>query len=503
MDNNFLFKLKMTTILKVVLCFLFVFFSTVFFISCSKFEEEQTPAPTIPNINEAQAVIGKQNWFENHVNIEDFKNIKVEDNITYQKHDEALSDLLNLNSFPKVNSKEDLSRISRQIYYTFGRPANRSHFNSGKFLYYMMVDLRTEPYVECFLKQYFNEETRTTEYQLYLPKEVYHLSYKERTSRVHGGTFDYIRKEVPVGVYCYLTGIPRNLIEDLRVITRQEREFSYWYYQMPYKDNYLDYQNDTQEVNSLDDLKKFIKKGSFIFVFDKPREDLDKFLNFKELFDPTDDKLGFENWGHMMIVGKWYKDDNLDGYNHLSQYKILSNYYDFKNIQAIFQNSFKETVSFTDYLRHFVFIEAQKDPVKNRNKLQGFQRDNGVMLTSGNDERLQNYIKNATCVAVVNLNDGYNYSHPNLVDNMIFYAYNQLGKPYSSLQYAPTGRDNDIETHYCSGLVFYSFLNEKVKPSIRLLLPKHTSFGYYRGRWYMPRTVCNSPFVYTRVWYKK
>ena len=498
MNNNFLFKLKMTTILKVVLCSLFIFF-----LSCSKFEEEQKQTQIVPNINEAQAVIGKQNWFENHVNIEDFKNIKVEDDITHQKHEKALSTLLALNSFPSASSKEDLLRISRQIYYTFGRPANRSHFNSGKFLYYMMVDMRTEPYVECFLKQYFNEETKTIEYQLYLPKKVYHLSYKERTSRVYGGTFDYVRREVPVSVYCSLTGIPRNLIEDLRVVTRQEREFSYWYYQMPYKDNYLDYQNDTQEVNSLDDLKKFIKKGSFIFVFDKPREDLDKFLNFKELFDPTDDKLGFENWGHMMIVGKWYKDDNLDGYNHLSQYKILSNYYDFKNIQAIFQNSFKETVSFTDYLRHFVFIEAQKDPVKNRNKLQGFQRDNGVMLTSGNDERFQEYIKKATCVAVVNLNDGYNYSHPNLVDNMIFYAYNQLGKPYSSLQYAPTGRDNDIENHYCSGLVFYSFLNEKVKPSIRLLLPKHTSFGYYRGRWYIPRTVCNSPFVYTRVWYKK
>ena len=499
-------KKKMSTILKVVMCSLFVFFSTVFFISCSKFEEEQTPAPTIPNINEAQANIniGRENRYEKHVNIEDFKNSIMEDFESYQKDLNLKKSLLAYNSFPNVRTKGDLSRISRQIYNThgtFGRPANRSHYNSGKFLYYMEGDVRTESYVECFLKEYVNKETGTSKYQLYLPKEVYHLSHKERMRKDHEGTFDYKRKEVPIGVYCSLTGIPRNLIENLRVVTRQEGDCSYWYYQMPYKDNYLDYQNDTQKVNSLNELKKFIKKGSMIFVFDKPREDLDKFLNFKELFDPTDDKLGFENWGHMMIVGKWYKDDNLDGYNHLSQYKILSNYYDFKNIQAIFQNSFKETVSFTDYLRHFVFIEAQKDPVKNRNKLQGFQRDNGVMLTSGNDERLQNYIKNATCVAVVNLNDGYNYSHPNLVDNMIFYAYNQLGKPYSSLQYAPTGRDNDIETHYCSGLVFYSFLNEKVKPSIRLLLPKHTSFGYYRGRWYMPRTVCNSPFVYTRVWY--
>ena len=28
------------------------------------------------------------------------------------------------------------------------------------------------------------------------------------------------------------------------------------------------------------------------------------------------------------------------------------------------------------------------------------------MLTSGNDERFQEYIKKATCIAVVNLNDG-------------------------------------------------------------------------------------------------
>ena len=176
---------KMATILKVVLCSLFVFFSVVFFISCSKFEEEQKQTPVVPNINEAQAVIGGENWFEDYVNIEDFKNTKVEDNITHQKHEKALSDLLSFNSFPNVRSKEDLSMISRQIYYTFGRPANRSHFNSGKFLYYMAVDLRTEPYVECFLKMYVNEETKNMEYQLYLPKEVYHLSYKERMSRVY------------------------------------------------------------------------------------------------------------------------------------------------------------------------------------------------------------------------------------------------------------------------------------------------------------------------------
>jgi len=479
---------EITTILKVVLCSLFVFFS-----SCSKFEEEQKQTTIVPNINEAQANIGKEeNFFEDHVNIEDFKNVKVEDDITYQKHEKALSTLLAFNSFPSVSSKEDLSRISRQIYYTFGRPANRSHFNSGKFLYYMMVDLRTEPYVECFLKQYFNKETRTSEYQLYLPKEAYHLSYEERINSVNKWNLDYVRREVPVSVYCSLTGIPRNLIENLRVVTRQEGDYSYWYYQMPYKDNYKDYQNNTQEVNSLDDLKKFIKKGSLIFIFDKHLKKLDSSWG--------------KNWGHMMIITDWYTDkidwynDNIDKYIPLVEYHVVPKNEDFYNIQNLRKNAFRETVSFTDYLKHFVFVEAQKDLMQNKNKEQGFERDNGVMLTSGNDERFQEYIKKATCIAVVNLNDGYNYSHPDLVNNMINEALNQLGKEYNI---NPTGSDKNTDKHYCSGLAFYSFLNSKKTPSLRLLKSKHLRYTYLFGYWYMPRTICNSPYVYTRVWKKE
>ena len=482
---------KMTTILKVVLCSLFVFFSSVFFISCAKFEEENNQTPVVTNINEAQANIniGGENKYEKHVNIEDFRNQINEDLTTFDKHNEALSDLLNLNSFPKVSSKEDLSRISRQIYYTFGRPANRSHFNSGKFLYYMEGDVRTEPYVECFLKMYVNEETKNKEYQLYLPKEVYLLSYEERISRVNGGTYDYVRREIPVSVYCSLTGISRNLIENLRVVTRQEGDYSYWYYQMPYKDNYKDYQNNTQEVNSLDDLKKFIKKGSLIFVFDKPKEELES--------------EGVQNWGHMLIVGDWFIFDSQFG-----EYQPLNVYGKFKQHADVFQYPYftkravNEEISFFDYLKHFVFIEAQLFKVHNKNKKQGFERDKNVMLTSGNDERFQEYIKNATCIAVVNINDGYNYSHPDLVDNMIDNAYRQIiqKKSYNKM---PTGTDIDTLSHYCSGLAFYSFLNGRKIPSLRLLRSKHLSYMGMFGYWYMPRTVCNSPFVYTRVWKKE
>ena len=482
----------MSTILKVVMCSLFVFFSAVFFISCSKFEEEnnQTQTPVVPNINEAQAKIGKENWYEKHVNVEDFKNSIMTDFESYQKDLNLKKSLLAYNSFPNVSSKEDLLRISRQIYYTFGRPANRSHFNSGKFLYYMMVDLRTEPYVECFLKMYVNEETRNMEYQLYLPKEVYHLSHEERMNRVHGGTYDYVRREVPVSVYCSLTGIPRNLIENLRVVTRQERDYSYWYYQMPYKDNYLDYQNDTQEVNSLDDLKKFIKKGSMIFVFDKPREKLDSNLG--------------KNYGHMLIVGDWYIEET-GKYKPLKEYQILERDESFTNVSYLHRDVTDDNISFAEYLKHFVLIEAQSgaELYPNNNNEDGFTNHVFTVRTSGNDKSFQMKLNEYTCVAVVNVNEGLTYSQPDLIVNMIKNANRQVEKK-KKYNFEPTGLDNDTIKQYCSGLAYYSLLNERKTPSLRLLKQEHLStVPTMTGKWFMPRTVCNSPFVYTRVWYKK
>ena len=480
-------KKKMSTILKVVLCSLFIFFS-----SCSKFEEEQKQTQVFPNINEAQAKIGGENWYEKHVNVEDFKNSIMTDFESYQKDLNLKRSLLSYNSFPNVRSKEDLSRISRQIYYTFGRPANRSHFNSGKFLYYMMVDMRTEPYVECFLKQYVNEETKNIEYQLYLPKEVYDLSHKERTSRVHGGTYDYVRREVPVSVYCSLTGIPRNLIENLRVVTRQDNQFSYLYYQMPYKDNYLDYQNETQEVNSLNDLKKFIKKGSMIFVFNEDLKELDK-----------DRIIGWGNWWHMLIVSDWYI-EKTDKYKPLKEYQILERDESFTNAPYLHGEVIDDNISFAEYLKHFVLIEAQDgaELYSNNNNEDGFENHVFTVRTSGNDKSFQMKLGKYTCVAVVNVNEGLTYSQPDLIVNMIKNADRQIEKEYNS---KPTGLDNDTLTHYCSGLAYYSLLNGRKTPSLRLLKYEHTSTNplLSNKKWYMPRTVCNSPFVYTRVWKKE
>ena len=156
-------------------------------------------------------------------------------------------------------------------------------------------------------------------------------------------------------------------------------------------------------------MKSYIKPGTIIFVFDRPLVDLYTSINLEETLKSGDKTWGVENWGHMMIVGKWYT-DNIKEYHKLSDYKLLKENEDFCDIPFLHKKCFYPQyifdISFPDYLKHFVFIEAQKDSIKNKNKLQGFERDNGVMLTAGNDERFQEYIKKATCIAVVNLNDG-------------------------------------------------------------------------------------------------
>ena len=464
----------------------------VFFSSCSKFEEEQNQTNIVPNINEAQAKIGGENWFEDYVNIEDFNGIQVEDNVTYQKHQKALQKLLSYNKFPNDKSEYDLENISYSIahYYNTDWTENRSYLYSGlKNIISNNIGMyyeKTKPFVECFYSVRYDSVQERKIYKHFLPKELDTLkrAYREKLFSYYHPRL--IRKEVPLWYYSIVTGIPKEDFKNLRVISRNDPydNSSYWYYQMPYKDNYKDYQNDTQEVENIDELKKFIKKGSLIFIFDKPKEKLDEI-----------DGLYF---GHMMIITDCYT-HFINEYNPLTSYNLVKKNEDFFNVHYFYKESIDENISFAKYLKHFVFIEAQKDKMKNQNKEQGFERDNGVMLTSGNDKRFQEYLKEATCVAVVNLNDGYNYSHPNLVDNMINNALNQLGKEYNKIPQ----RHDFFEKHYCSGLVWFSFFNEDKYPSLKLLLPKHRTLPVNLGYWYMPRTVCNSPFVYTRVWYKK
>ena len=468
---------EMTTILKVVLCFLLI-------VSCSKFEEENNQTIVVPNINEAQAIIGGENIFENYVNIDDFKNQSYEDLSTYDKHENALYELLAYKSFPSVKSQDDLHTISKEIceYYSFPSPKNKSCYALGYTFPSGYFKEKTEPYVECFIKFYSDSKYHTGRYKLFLPREIDTFRKENRDKLIYSSKNGIIRKEVPLSLYCSLTGIPEKRMKNLRVVTRQQGNISFWYYQMPYKDNYKDYQNDTLTVRDINELKRFIKKGSLIFVFDKP---LDK-LN----------KINGKYWGHMLIVSDWYT-NNINNYISLNNYEKLDKNQDFQDIGFVNSNAENYNVSFKNYLKHFVFIEAQLFNMKNQNKKQGFERDSGVMFTSGNDERFQTYLDSTTCVAVVNINEGYKYSHPDLINNMIKNALNQLGKKYNM---HPTGFDNDTINHYCSGLAYYSLLNGKKTPSLRLLKYKHISNTVAFGFWYMPRTVCNSPFVYTRVW---
>ena len=492
---------EMATILKVVLCSLLI-------VSCSKFEEEQKQTIVAPNINEAQANIGGENIFEDYVNIEDFKGIQVEDNSTHQKHQKALQKLLSYDKFPNDKSAESLEELSRMVdyerflfcgesvsWYHLGLTHSSEEDDFHHRSYYEIIEEnhKVELTVECFFK-YDNYVPR-----LLTPKETYNLPIKLRDSlREYSFIKDingYYCSHSSLKKYIEATGIPKEIFDDLRIVSRPTNnlqkfeetpeDYMWFYYQMPYKDNYKDYQNDTKIVENFDNLKRFIKKGSLIFIFDKHLDKLES--------------KGLNNWGHMMIVGNWYT-KNINKYQMLSYYKTFQKNEDVKDIQYLLKNKFDSFISFTDYLKHFVFIEAQKDITNNINRMQGFEYNSGVMLTAGNDERLLKYIKNATCIAVVNINDGYQMSHPNLVDNMLSVAYKQRGKSYN---WHPNILETVSDGHYCSGLVYYSFLNNNNFPSLKLVLTKHALGLNSVTDWIMPRTICNSPFVYTRVWYKK
>ena len=502
MCDFFHFKQKMTTILKVVLCSLLI-------VSCSKFEEEQEQTNIVPNINEAQAIIGKENWYEDYVNVEDFKGIQVEDNFTYQKHQKAQERLLSYEKFPNGKTKEDLEELSEKVAFIhkyFTDSLNVDWYHSG-YSYYSFDDdyssvteqdvitgkTNVVPAIECF---YYSEQ-EGDKIKLLTPKEAYELPLKLRDSLKNNKIFyregGYSMGYCSLSNYSKYTGIPKSIFNNLRIFSKPVLKTNIYekgkadkveyFYQMPYKDNYKDYQNDTKEVEKFDNLKKFIKKGSLIFVFDRPKEKLES--------------EGLYNWGHMMIVGNWYTKD-INKYQMLSYYKTFKQNEDVKDIDYLLKGKFDNSVSFTDYLKHFVFIEAQKYAIGNEHYGQGFELQNGVMRTAGNDKRLQEYIKNATCIAVVNLNDGYSYSHPDLIDNMIKNADNLFNTVYS----IPMTDDDKQHKSYCSGLVFYSLLNNNQKPSLRILTKKNLS-NLFGLKIYMPRTVCNSPFVYTRVWYKK
>ena len=502
---------EMATILKVVLCSLLI-------VSCSKFEEEQKQTNIVPNINEAQAYIGGENWFENYVNIEDFKNSIMEDFETYQKHQKALQKLLSYKEFPNhanachfydyCDENDDETEL-------LDNSNNRNYAHTG-FQNIIKGNLseRTEIAVECFVKiseVLYEEGLFETYFDLLTPFEASKIPYslRKRDSFVEGRD-TYIRLEVSLDKYCKETGIPKEDFQNLRVLTRYEtksgnnvydNDYQYQYYQMPYEDNYKDYQNQTNKVFSLKEMKKYIKKGSMIFVFDKRKEELNG--------------NSITSWGHLIVVtDKWYGIKSKDikstygnnGYKEIQKYNKLKDNEDFIDIPLLREEMFDDNVSFKDYLKHFVFVEAVHNysfpktskNTPNDNKIYNYYDDGKVKYTSGNDKRFQSDLTNYTCVAVTNVDYGFCISHKSIKETMIRNVENCIGNDYK----IPQSLEDKSLPHYCSGIALYGFINGNKTPSLRLLHKNHTTDLSSLGKWYMPRTVCNSPFVYTRVWYK-
>ena len=271
---------EIATILKVVLCSLFIFFS-----SCAKFEEENNQTPVVPNINKAQASIGGKNVFENYVNIEDFKNVQFEDNETYLRHKKAQEKLLSYKFSPKANNdKKELDKISaflkdKSIRYEYSHDAIFNSVSHSKYVDFNFKKF-VEPAVEIWYDIFYDKGTESTAIKVFTPKEAKDIipvgKRKDLTSSdtmIFMNRNTYYRGFVRLSDYCLATGIPEEDFKDLRVISypifKKDSgiyERNRYVYQMPYKDNYLDYQNDTA-VLCCDNYKVKSKKATrFIYV---------------------------------------------------------------------------------------------------------------------------------------------------------------------------------------------------------------------------------------------
>ena len=313
---------KMTTILKVVLCSLII----VLFFSCANSKEEMNLITKLPNSAEMKS--------KRLVNIEDFRFDVVDDTTSFLKHPAALLELLNFEYFPSTIDTHSIEKISREAYEYYGVPYNESYkytekvFNNADY-----KNNHSTPYVECFIsRKLINDDGRET-YKLLLPKELDTLRRVTREKTMIKHSYGLIRKEIPLKLYCSLTGIPERIFENLRVLSREQDGNSYYYYQMPYNDNYLDYQNDTKSVRNINELKNFIRKGSILFI----SKNID---NRQGEFYVVDDKF----------IKKLQDDTSL------KKYVKLKNKQNLYNIDFLYEEMFNDDVSFSEYLKHFLLF---------------------------------------------------------------------------------------------------------------------------------------------------
>ena len=202
----------------------------------------------------------------------------------------------------------------------------------------------------------------------------------------------------------------------------------------------------------------------------------------------------------MMIVSDYYQETMSDQYLDLYQYKKLDKNQEFVEIDALRKDMYDDNVSFEDYLKHFVFIEAYLTPQNRENNKNFFDKRKDVMFSSGNDKVVQDNFKNKyTVISVSNLNKGIKMYNTEVQYSFLNYVKTSamLNRSYEYYQF---GEGKDYPS-YCSGLVFFGYSDDH-KYGIKILNKDQSKLLGLRF-WYMPRTVTNSPFMYTRIWYRK
>lgn len=475
--------------------------------------------------------IGDYDLYEKKVDIEDFKDVIVEDQETYQKHQSSLQYLLSINEFPSFKNKtlEEKIRLSdrlKDVSNYFEDYKNSDWLNTGIAMIsytdpvwyhkYNVQETKVVPFVEVFFKKLSNDEYKK-DWLLLTPKQAHDLfSYDDRhemfDKRSRKFENKYLRLEINLKSYCEITGVDSTFIKNCRVLTRsyfdmyQEQEYDkdvyyHYYYQFPFKDNYKDYQNSSLKCENINNLKHLIQPGAILFVYD----------GF--VFNSNSDTINVFSYGHSIIVTDlWYdlpdqqdsrlitsKLDDPFGYQSLDKYKKCESL-NFLDIPELRKDAFNDDIKLKDYLKRFVFIEAVRSKSENENVLinKKGKKEKGVIYTSGNDLNFRNKFEEYKIFSVSNLNNGYKYNHKDLIKNSIENAKSLIGTDYD----IPNNNSDESLKHYCSGIILYSYINENTNPSLRLLLKNHSS-KIVTQNWYMPRTLTSSPFVYTRTWYKK
>ena len=513
-------KRKLLTIEKILMMMLCIIVSLLSIVSCTKDELsfDQNNKNQTDNLTDVQARIGNiEGRFEFFENIESYKNFQFESNDLYKKHSSYLEKIREIDIYPSIESnKYSLQELTRLLYMNSKRVQEipegyetnlyYNYHNEKSFVNNYNQNKRVKPYVELIFSVNQNSYDYNT-LKINSPRYCYDIfNADERTQlRFYGVdkfSKHYFTRYIEKEKYYELTGINQELIDNLRIMTFTRlqifpkrpgfeknldiADLCHYIYQFPYQDNYMDYRNESINVDSKLNLKQYIKPGACFFVFDKTLDQLDNHWS--------------DNWGHMMIVSNYYQETMSDQYLDLNQYERLRKNQEFVEIDALRKDMYDDNVSFEDYLKHFVFIEAVRDDTQYDNTKKNFDKRTGVIFSSGNDKVVQNNFRNKyTVVSVSNLNKGvkmYNTEVQHLFLNYVISSAKH-NRPYEFYQFG----EGQYYPNYCSGLVFFGY-SDAYKYGIKILNNDQSKLLGLRF-WYMPRTVTNSPFMYTRIWYRK